>query len=408
MLNKHKRTLTVISCIIIIVFALCKCIDKSEVVADARGKRYVGSATCVQCHKTIYDSYANTAHSKSSAPASDTVVKGSFEPGRNTYFYRPNLKMVMEDRKNGLFQVAYQNNEEKQANRFDIAIGSGRKAQTYLYWMDTKVYQLPISYFIPEKSWVNSPGYPADKVRFDRNIPVGCFECHSSYIKVTSNEVAGSRYINNFDQNSLLYGIDCERCHGPAAKHVNFHQEHPQEKESKYIASFSALSREQKVDMCSVCHSGIQKTKRSTFRFVPGNTLNNNFFDPSPMANVDDLDVHGNQKQLLMASDCYTKSQDLTCASCHNSHNNEKEDMALFSKRCMNCHNNENHNFCTLPTSAKVNKVNNCIDCHMPAKPSKLIRMLSNGKASASPDLVRTHYITIYPEETKKFLSAVK
>lgn len=402
-MKKHRHTLIVISAIVIIVFTLCKCIYKNKPGDDLRGDKYAGSAKCGNCHKSIHDSYFATAHNKTSRPATKAVVAGSFDPNKNAYFYRPHIKVVMEQRDSGLFQVAYMNNLEKQASRFDIAIGSGRKAQTYLYWMGNNAYQLPISYFVPANGWVNSPGYPPHQVRFDRNIPIGCFECHSSYIKLELNEVVGDHYINSFDKNRIVYGIDCERCHGPAASHVTFHEEHPQEKKTTFITAFSSLSRNQKVDMCAVCHSGIQETLKSTFDFKPGDTLTNHFYKPAANVKVEDLDVHGNQKQLMSASECFIKSNTLNCTSCHNTHTDEKENMALFSKRCMNCHSTANHNFCTVKQTGNISITTNCIDCHMPAKPSKIIRLLSNGKSSPTPNLVRTHFISIYPEETLKF-----
>ncbi len=407
-MKKHNHTLLVISAIVVIVFTLCKCIYKNKTGDDVRGDEYAGSATCGNCHKGIHDSYFTAAHNKTSAPATKAVVAGSFEANKNTYFYRPKVKVVMEQRDSSLFQVAYVNDVEKQANRFDIAIGSGRKAQTYLYWMDNNAYQLPVSYFVPANNWVNSPGYPAHQVRFDRNIPIGCFECHSSYIRLESNKVAGDHYINSFDKNRIVYGIDCERCHGAAAKHVTFHKENPQEKKATFMTTFSSLSRTQKVDMCAVCHSGIQETLKSTFNFKPGDTLTNNFYATSANVKVDDLDVHGNQKQLMSASECFMKSNTLNCTTCHNTHTTERDDMALFSKRCMSCHNELNHNFCTVKQTGNVSITTNCIDCHMPAKPSKVIRLLSNGEASPRANLVRTHYIAIYPEETLKFIAKMK
>lgn len=408
MLKTRNKLFWVISSLVVIVFTLCRCISKNEVSNDFRGNNFAGSAKCASCHKGVHDTYSNTAHFKTSALATKATVLGSFDVEKNTYFYKPEVKVVMEQRDSSLYQVAYANNVEKQANRFDVVMGSGTKAQTYLYWMERKAYQLPVSYYLPANSWVNSPGYPAHQVRFDRNIPLGCFECHSSYIKLEGNEVLGDRYINNFDNNRIIYGIDCERCHGPAAQHVTFHQQNPKEKISKYMTAYTSMSRVQQVDMCAVCHSGLQETLKSTFDFRPGDTLTNNFFTNTAAVKVEDLDVHGNQKQLLAASQCYIQSSQLNCTSCHNVHENERGNKLLFSKQCLSCHNDASHTFCKLTNTGSVNLAANCIDCHMPSKPSKLIQLLSNGQQSPTPNLIRTHYISIYPEETKKTLSSLK
>lgn len=313
----------------------------------------------------------------------------------------------MERQDSAFYQVAYRNDTVIQAQKFDITVGSGRKAQTYLYWYEDKIYQLPISYFIPLKSWANSPNYPSNQVRFDRNIPIGCFECHGSFIKRTSTEPAGKFFIDHFDRNNIVYGIDCERCHGPASKHVAFHKDHPNEKSSRYIVPFKELSRQQKLDQCAVCHSGIKDTKRSLFYFRPGSSLSDYVHPDTSTADIDNIDVHGNQYQLLAASACFIKTKTLDCSSCHDPHVTERNNLEIFSKRCMSCHTTANHNFCTMAPKLGAGIVNNCIDCHMPAKPSKLITLLSQGKTSPTPNLVRTHFISVYKEENKKFMSSV-
>jgi hypothetical protein len=50
---------------------------------------------------------------------------------------------------------------------------------------------------------------------------------------------------------------------------------------------------------------------------------------------------------------------------------------------------------------------NDCIDCHMPLKASAAITMLTKQKTGAYPDYIRTHLITIYKEETKRFLDSL-
>ena len=50
---------------------------------------------------------------------------------------------------------------------------------------------------------------------------------------------------------------------------------------------------------------------------------------------------------------------------------------------------------------------NNCIDCHMPALPSKKIFLEVEDKAKSTPDLIRTHLISIYREQTKQYLEKI-
>ena len=312
----------------------------------------------------------------------------------------------MEKRDSGYYQVAYINDKEKLAHRFDIVFGSGRKGQTYAYWINDYLFQLPVSYFTPSNTWVNSPNYPPHNVKFDRNIPSGCFECHSSYIKNTFTEEGDAWLINHFDKKEVVYGIDCERCHGPAARHVNFQEEHPLEKAPHFITAISTLPKQQQLDMCAMCHSGPLQTIRSTFGFAPGDTLASYIYPDMYTASTAEPDVHGRQYQLLSKSKCFIKSKALNCSSCHNTHIKERENLTLFSKRCINCHNTVNHTFCKMAAEPGENSRSNCIDCHMPAKPSRLITLLSQNNKEPVSALVRTHYISIYPEETKKFLTS--
>ncbi len=400
---QRKKILILTSCCLVILI-LNNCISEQKRSKDSRGEDYAGSVKCKGCHKEIYDAYLKTAHNLTSSPALKTAIKGSFAKDSNTVYYRPALKVVMEQTDSGFYQAAYIDDVEKQAARFDIVIGSGRKGQSYLSWLDNNIFQLPVSYYVPGKRWVNSPGYPPKYVLFNRNIPVGCFECHSSYIKKTATMPSGDYLIDYYDSKQILYGIDCERCHGPAASHVKFHEENPDEKDPKFIISIASLKRQEKLDMCAICHSGARETITSAFNFKPGSKLADYLHPDTSTLSTSDIDVHGKQYQLLTASKCFIKSKTLTCFSCHNPHVEERDKIKEFSRRCMSCHTNPDHRSFKMDAAMQVSLANNCIDCHMPATPSKIITMKSLDQNDSISALVRTHYISIYADVSKKYL----
>lgn len=404
-MKTHKRKICILVLFSLSIIIFNKCLNEQKQGNDFRGPDYAGSAKCITCHKQIYESYIKTAHNLSSRPAAKNTIKGSFATDSSTFYYRPELKVVMEQDDSGFYQVAYLNNVKRKTARFDIVTGSGRKGQSYLYWRDDNVYQLPVSYYIPEKSWVNSPNFPPHNVQFTRNIPIGCFECHSSYIKRTATKPIGDYLVDYFDKQKIIYGIDCERCHGPAAAHVDFHENNPLEKKARHIENIAGLARQEKLDMCAVCHSGARQTITSTFDFKPGAKLSAFLYPDTSSLNTSEIDVHGKQYQLLTASKCFLKSSTLTCTSCHNTHIEERNNMKTFSSRCINCHVTTNHSVVKMPDSLRAGIINNCIDCHMPARPSALITMQAQNQNRPIPALVRTHYIAIYPDETKKFIS---
>jgi nitrate/TMAO reductase-like tetraheme cytochrome c subunit len=391
-----------------VVVFLTQCLNRNQ-PNDARGQAYAGSATCVSCHKDISASYAHTAHFQTSRQVNFHNTKGNFAAGFNTFGFANKQKVVMEKRDSGLYQSGYIDGKLTETHRMDLAFG-GVKAETYLYWKGQELLQLPISYFNTLHNWTNSPGYAPDRINFDRTVVSRCMECHSSYLKEIPQESLYKKAIY-FDKNTLIAGIDCERCHGPAAEHVSFHTDNPGERKAKFMVSFKALTRAQKLDACAVCHSGnTEKFLATAFAFKPGDTLAN-FKVPDFFSRVQDprkMDVHGNQNGLLAASKCFLMSN-MDCTTCHNTHVNERGNAVMYNQRCINCHKTANHNVCKM--SFKLGDAaiqNKCIDCHMPAKPSGAINVQTADAKNALPYLVRTHYIAVYPDETKKILAFVQ
>ncbi len=384
------------------IFSQCLNFKKQ---ADPRGSAYAGSATCISCHKNIYNTYLHTAHYMASQPASSHTIQGSFLNGANQFVFNPNMKVVMDKRDSGFYQTGYENGKKGQSQRFDISFG-GIKGQTYAYWLANELFQLPISYVGDNHSWINSPGYSPDMINFERPIGTQCLGCHASYVKQQAPDVPDF-YGNNegFDKTSMVYSIDCERCHGPAAEHVKFQTDNPGEKTAKYIISFKSLTRAQKINTCAICHSGGNNHMlKPAFSFKPGDTLANfmRLYQSNAPVNYKVIDVHGNQVGLLESSKCFIGSN-MDCATCHDTHVRDRDNVLLYAGRCMTCHNHDTHNECKLTSQLSTAALtNNCISCHMPAFSSKLII------AGQSGAMIHTHHITIYPDETAKILTSLK
>ena len=267
-------------------------------VIHPNGKQFAGSETCKSCHKNIFESHWLTAHSLTSRPGSPATIKGSFDPGKNIFELNPHVKVIMEKNAEGLFQVVYIDGKEVVRLPMDIVIGSGTKGQTYLHWYGEKLFQLPVSYYSPLNEWCNSPGYPTNQIMINRTIPVRCLECHTTNfkkIKTTDN-------VDEYDKTQVIYGVDCERCHGPAAEHVDFQTKNPDEKKAKFIINPALLSRQQKLDNCALCHSGLRENSKPSFSFVTGDKLDDYSTPDYNVDSVAQLDVHGNQYGLLTAS----------------------------------------------------------------------------------------------------------
>ncbi len=398
----YKKVILILSSIILSILLFVTCMNDKKtaevVIRNQEGEQFAGSATCVQCHKDITSKHLQTAHYLTSRKTAAEYFKGSFESGKNSVPYTTDQRVAMEKRDADFYQVEYVHGEEKTGRRMDIIIGSGAMGQSFLSWKNNQLSQLPVTWFAAAKQWSNSPGYP-NTVIFNRPITSRCLECHTSYATVLSTPGAEPE---KFDRHQIIYGVDCEKCHGPAAKHVAFQAENPSVTTAKHIINPARLSRQQNLDLCASCHGGRLEKTRPSFAFEPGDQLADFFKLDTAAPDPQKIDVHGNQYGLLRASKCFKNSQTLTCNICHNSHENERGKTAIFSQRCMSCHSPAHNNFCKMGTKIGPSINTNCIDCHMPVKPSRAIAVYLPGQNFPAAALIRSHFISIYPEETTR------
>jgi hypothetical protein len=396
---QYRRSLLVVAVVAVTVFFLTQCISNEQANtkpgAGTAIESYAGSEKCASCHQDIYKKHLQTAHYLTSQPAAKQSIKGSFEKDSNNYWYTPSLLLAMEKRDSGFYQVVYFKEEEKMAMRFDITIGSGIMGQSYLNWRGNHLFQMPITYFTAARQWSNSPGFPKEKVLTDRPVTSRCLECHATFAQ---GEGGTAMEPASFSKDKIIFGVGCENCHGPAAMHVDYQTKHPEEKTAKYIVNPSSLSRQLQLDVCALCHGGkIQKTQPS-FTFTAGKKLSDYFTSMTisqTAMSSGEVEIHGNQYGLLQASKCFKQSS-ITCNNCHNTHENERGNMALFSSRCITCHNIKGNGFKTGTHNQVVNIEQNCIDCHMPQQESKAIAVFLQGENKLHASLIRSHYIGIY------------
>jgi hypothetical protein len=401
-------TMYKIACLIgllsVLVATFSRCFQANAAgTTDSRGPVYAGAKTCVSCHQPVFNSYIHNNHFKTSSPAdTPSLLLRTMAGAKDAFYFLDSTQVIIEEKDNGVFQslsAAPGKSSPTRSEKFELAFGSGEKAQTYGYWREGKLYQLPLTWFSSLNTWANSPGFPPSHARYNRIITSRCFECHASYVKRTIDQSGPLTLSETLDPNSIIYGIDCERCHGPGLEHVRFHQENPAVKTANFIARISSLSRQQQLDLCATCHSGNdQETQRSLFDFVPGDTLAHYYY-PSFGTTAGEPDVHGQQLQLLRLSKCFAGSA-MTCSTCHSTHRDQETTMAYITK-CLSCHQNSAHATDVMKENEQRKRDFNlpsvtCIDCHMPLLPSKLI-ILNDGAGSRTiPYRLRTHKIAIY------------
>jgi hypothetical protein len=357
-------------------------------VADAPGYAgYVGDEVCGSCHHDRFGTFQLTAHHRTSQLPNANSIAGPFAPPENTVkTIDPALSFRMEIRNGGFYETAIFGeppHSKQHSEMIGIVVGSGKKGQTYLYWKGDELYELPISYWIELRRWVNSPGYLDGTANFDRPVIPRCVECHATYF----DSLSPAPLQNRFDKTNFVLGISCERCHGPGAEHV---KDQRSATGNATIVNPAKLSRERKMDTCAQCHGGLGESVAPAFSFRPGEPLANyiKLQPPAPCARVD---VHGNQVALLEKSRCF-QSSNLSCTTCHDEHEPERP-AASYSNRCIECHQPEK---CGMYKKLGSQISKNCIDCHMPIQQSNLI--VSDLGGSQARAKVRNHWIKIYAD----------
>mgnify|MGYP001821627338 CR=1 FL=1 len=383
--------------------------QKGQRLEHFNGLEFAGSETCITCHEDIYNQHIKSAHFLTSTTPSDSTIKGIHKALTDGFNIGNHYSYSINKKRNGFFQTL--NNDSINApvrrDKIDIVIGSGVKGQSFFSWEGNELFQLQTSYFAPSRQWVNSPGYREEITPKSRPISVSCLECHATFAKMESH----GKTKNYFSKRSIILGIDCERCHGPAAKHVKYQNKFPNDTVGKHIVKHSQLSRQQKMDMCALCHSGSKtKVPNKEFHFVLGDTLDNfivkdfrSFYRSKHKSMVD---VHGNQVELLESSKCFKKTPTMDCNTCHNAHENERGNLGNFNTKCINCHHNQDV-LCGLPSV--THKDNNCIDCHMPLSSSNALKIQDND--SLVQVKVRSHLIKIYKtptDELAKYINSLE
>ena len=378
--------------------------QSSDTGAAANGQersQYVGDAACVQCHAKESQSYLHTAHHLTSQLATSETVLGSFAKDRNVLTISdhpagsddPHLYFTMESRDDGLYETATAEVESKKLShteKMDIVIGSGKRGQTYLFWLGNQLFELPVSYWTQGHQWINSPGYKDGTANFQRRADARCIECHATFIQALSSDPQ----TNLYDRSSFVPGISCEVCHGPGRSHVAQEQSADPRHlpATQAILNPAKLDRDRQVDQCALCHNGTARAELvGAFMYIPGKPLDQ-YFAPPPANASDHPDVHGNQVGLLEKSRCFLSSPAMSCSTCHNVHAPERT-AADYSPRCLACHRWQS---CGEAKRIGASIVRDCVDCHMPLQQTNAIVSETAGRLLRTS--MRTHWIKVYPE----------
>ncbi len=352
----------------------------NAVVRMAKG--YADPATCATCHAKIAQEYGKTGMGrsfrsvKSHADDADFSTANSVRHEASGKTYR----MIADGTRLWMRREVVDPGEMASAayaQSIDYVIGSGNHAHTYLHRTpDNRLIELPVSWYSELGGyWAMSPGYDrASQMDFRRPIGKDCMFCHNGY--PTTDPVASNTTDGAVFQAVLPEGIDCQRCHGPGAAHVQAAKSwraKPEEVAAS-ILNPADLSRERQLDVCRQCHlettslalpNAIRRYDRGAYSFRPGERLTDFqlYFDHKAGTGFEDRLEVAHQAYRLEKSKCFLKSQ-MTCTTCHDPHMARRGEDATrhYIQACEGCHQSEHPRLANQPI---VNATSNCMDCHM-------------------------------------------
>src|SRR5688572_13656564 len=86
------------------ILLLSQCVDQDiknqadDADTEMLPAGFAGSVSCRGCHPDIYESHVNTAHFKTTRPAEERYLMGSFHPDSNHFYFNRSVQVAMEQR----------------------------------------------------------------------------------------------------------------------------------------------------------------------------------------------------------------------------------------------------------------------------------------------------------------------
>ena len=295
---------------------------------------YAGSAQCATCHPK-----QSKLHTQSGmAQALEPVAASGILRSNSDLTYRFKNYTFRIERRGNASVYTVSDGKETITAAVKWAFGKGAAGQTYILEHEGKLYESRVSFYNALKGLdltmgaSDNPATPLQALGrpMDAADVRSCFGCHST---------AGLRG-DKFDFVTMVPGVQCENCHGPALAHALARK--GGELKTGAMKKLSTLSTEQMNELCGACHR--------TWEHVATN-------GPFGVANV------RFQPYRITGSPCYdTEDPRISCSACHDPHEAPRTDARYYDAKCGACHGT------AAQAKAKPCPVrrNDCVTCHMP------------------------------------------
>jgi hypothetical protein len=304
--------------------------------AVARASEFAGDAACADCHRLQYASYIGSRHSRAMRPILETSLPVLLIgwPLRE----RSGIEYEYELADGGL-RVSVHKGRALATGVLEWAFGAGAQGITPVGRVGDQYFEHRISFYVRAGRPALTMGHPSTAARSPRDglgiihqpaVIYRCFNCHATGVRPGP---AGP------DLSRMRPGVTCERCHGPGTDHIEAAVRG--DAIAGTIRNPGKLAAKAVVRFCGECHS-------PALQGVPAG-------ESASMARFKAVG--------LGESRCFSRSQTLSCLTCHDPHRDARRDVDNFySDKCRGCHRTTHAagaSGCPRATAT------NCLPCHM-------------------------------------------
>jgi photosynthetic reaction center cytochrome c subunit len=274
-------------------------------------------------------------------------------------------KITMYSTPTGYWQ-RWENGGDQSEYHIDWVVGSGNHASGYLVDIGGHLFQSPVAYYKTRQSYDLAPGYENQPdPDFTRPVRDECVLCHSG----NALDVAGT--LNEYRAPvfpSSEEAITCERCHGPAAKHLA-------DPRAGNIVSPARLEPAARDSICEQCHlfgvARVPNPGKQLSDFVPGQRAEDVFTTYHDANPTGAFKVISHVEQLALSACARNSNGRLWCGTCHNPHDKPLQPVAYYSSVCLTCHAAKFAAATAADRAVHPAKDSDCLSCHMPRRDAK-------------------------------------
>ena len=355
---------------------------------------FAGAAECKECHVDQFSAWRVSTHGTAGARASDVGAVSMIAPFNGTPIRFRDATVIPRQRRGAFSFVVQRPGERDTTLSVDAVIGGGHLVgggtQGFVTTSsDGTLRFLPFDWSRQTRTWFCNTGtragngwqpitarlrladcgdWPPSRILGDEPRFGNCQGCHGSQIDVAFDTTAKrwTTQVNDF-------AINCESCHGPAARHVTLMRAGTAPTTDIGLVALATLSKDRSVAVCLSCHA---LKDRLVSHWQPG--ADPSHFYSTRLSQLGDrpLTPDGRTRTFAyqeghLASDCY-RNGSMTCTSCHDPHSQHYRTVDGTSlpgrtddRQCTSCHASKAADISAHTKHRAGSPGSVCTSCHM-------------------------------------------